>query len=80
MEVELSNSSIERLAHAISAALIEAKREDDELVELDVLCSRLCLSRNTVYWWVRTKKGFPVRRGRPLKFSLVAVKEWMRKK
>jgi hypothetical protein len=80
VKVELSEQSIESLASAISAALIEVKREDDELVDLDVLCTRLCISKNTVYWLVRTKRNLPVRRGRPLKFSLAAVKEWMRKK
>jgi excisionase family DNA binding protein len=79
MRFDLTDATIERLAKAISDAITGAALKDDELVKIDELCSRLGVPKNTVYYWVKDKR-FPVRRGRPLRFSVVAVKEWMRKK
>jgi len=79
MKFDLTDGTIERLAKAIADAITSTAVKEDELVEIDALCSRLGVPKQTVYYWCRNRK-FPVRRGRPLRFSVVAVKEWMRKK
>lgn len=77
--VELGEVTIRRILEGVADLLALSKKEEEILIRIDELCRRLCLKKNTVYWWVRTGKGFPVRRGNPLLFSVPEVKEWMKR-
>lgn len=79
MEVELSLSSMQRLADLIGEKILTAKNLPEPWLNINQLSTALGLSKKTIYKYTY-QTDIPCKRGRPLMFKLSEVEQWLKKR
>jgi excisionase family DNA binding protein len=79
MEVDLSESSLRRLADLIGEKIITSRNNPEPWLDIDTLSSRIGLSKKTIYKYT-SQTDIPHKRGRPLRFRQAEVETWLKKR
>jgi predicted DNA-binding transcriptional regulator AlpA len=79
MEVKLSDESLNRLGDIIVEKILYAKARPEPWVGIDELSKHVGLAKSTIYHMVESS-NMPHKSGRPLKFQLSVISDWLSKR
>lgn len=79
MQVELSETSIKRLAEVIGDKILQSRNQPEPWISIDELAVALRISKKTIYKYTSTT-NIPCKRGRPLRFKRTEVEAWLRQR
>jgi excisionase family DNA binding protein len=79
MQVELSESSIRRLADLIGEKILTSRNAPEPWITIDELAVALSMSKKTLYKYT-SQTAIPHKRGRPLRFQRSEVENWLRRR
>lgn len=77
--IELSETSIKRLADLIGEKILTTQNAPEPWIDIDTLSASMGLSKKTIYKYTSTS-DIPHKHGRPLKFRRSEVERWFMKR
>jgi predicted DNA-binding transcriptional regulator AlpA len=77
--VRLHPSDISAIVDGLSKVMSNAIARPEQMVGIDDLCNTIRRPKATIYKWSMAAKsnGFPVAKGRPLRFYVSEVRQWL---
>lgn len=79
MQVELTETTLKRLADLIGEKILVSRNAPEPWVDIDTLSSGLGLSKKTIYKYT-SQTDIPHKHGRPLRFRRSEVENWLKKR